>query len=61
MKKIKIIRCFIQYPFSQMQLNAEIVRESKLGFLIRMQTKQGHGRAIPFDGSVLLDCSYEEG
>ena len=57
---IKIIRCFIQYPFSQLELEAEVIAEGEAGFTVRMSTPKGHNRAIPFQGKVLLNCMYEE-
>ena len=58
--KVKIVRCFIQYPFSQLELEGEIIQEGEAGCCIKMSTPKGHNRAIPFDGNVILNCSYEE-
>ena len=59
--KIKIVRSFIQYPFSQLELEAKIIAEGEAGFTVRMSTPKGHNRAIPFQGAVILNCLYEKG
>lgn len=60
MIKIKVTRSFIQYPFSQLELDAEIIAEGKAGFTVRMSTPKGNNRAIPFQGSIILNCLYKK-
>ena len=59
-KKIKVVRSFIQYPFSQLELEHEVIAEGKAGFTIRITTPKGHNRAIPFQGAIILNCLYDE-
>lgn len=58
MKK-KVIRSFIQYPFSQLELESEIIAEGEAGFTVRMSAPSRHNRAIPFQGVVILNCLYK--